>query len=218
MENGVMIQYFEWNLPADGKHWNRLKEDAKRLREIGINAVWIPPANKGTSNIDVGYGAYDLYDLGEFNQKGTIPTKYGTKQELKDAITELHKYKISVYLDIVMNHKAGADDTERFMVQEVASDDRNKTISDPYEIEGWTKFIFAGRNNKYSDFKWHWYHFNGTDYNNINKKNAIYKILGEGKEWDKGVDDENGNYDYLMFANIDYDHPEVISESHKSRG
>lgn len=215
MENGVMIQYFEWNLPADGKHWNRLKEDAKHLREIGINAVWIPPANKGTSNIDVGYGAYDLYDLGEFNQKGTIPTKYGTKQELKDAITELHKYKISVYLDIVMNHKAGADDVERFMVQEVASDDRNKTISDPYEIEGWTKFIFAGRNNKYSDFKWHWYHFNGTDYNNINKKNAIYKILGDGKEWDKGVDDENGNYDYLMFSNIDYDHPEVISEMQK---
>ena len=21
MENGVMIQYFEWNLPDDGKHW-----------------------------------------------------------------------------------------------------------------------------------------------------------------------------------------------------
>ena len=28
MENGVMIQYFEWNLPNDGKHWQRLKDDA----------------------------------------------------------------------------------------------------------------------------------------------------------------------------------------------
>ena len=35
MENGVMIQYFEWNLPDDGKHWKRLKTDAIHLSEIG---------------------------------------------------------------------------------------------------------------------------------------------------------------------------------------
>ncbi len=215
MENGVMFQYFEWNLPADKKHWKRLADDAEHLREIGINAVWIPPAIKGTSDLDVGYGAYDLYDLGEFDQKGTVPTKYGTKEELKTAIEELHKYEISVYLDAVMNHKAGADETEKFLAQEVDPDDRNKPISDPYEIEGWTKFNFEGRNNKYSDFKWHWYHFNGTDFNNLNQKNAIYRIMGEGKSWDDNVDNENGNYDYLMFANIDYDHPEVVDEMNK---
>ena len=215
MENGVMFQYFEWNLPADKKHWKRLADDAEHLREIGINAVWIPPAIKGTSDLDVGYGAYDLYDLGEFDQKGTIPTKYGTKEELKAAIEELHKYEISVYLDAVMNHKAGADETEKFLAQEVDPNDRNKPVSDPYEIEGWTKFNFEGRNNKYSDFKWHWYHFNGTDFNNLNQKNAIYRIMGEGKSWDENVDDENGNYDYLMFANIDYDHPEVVDEMNK---
>ena len=215
MENGVMFQYFEWNIPADKKHWKRLADDAEHLREIGINAVWIPPAIKGTSDLDVGYGAYDLYDLGEFDQKGTVPTKYGTKEELKTAIEELHKYEISVYLDAVMNHKAGADETEKFLAQEVDPDDRNKPISDPYEIEGWTKFNFEGRNNKYSDFKWHWYHFNGTDFNNLNQKNAIYRIMGEGKSWDDNVDNENGNYDYLMFANIDYDHPEVVDEMNK---
>ena len=36
MENGVMIQYFEWNLPDDGKHWKRLKTDAIHLSEIGV--------------------------------------------------------------------------------------------------------------------------------------------------------------------------------------
>ena len=56
MENGVMIQYFEWNLPNDGKHWKRLKDDAKHLSEIGVSGVWIPPAYKGTSQADVGYG------------------------------------------------------------------------------------------------------------------------------------------------------------------
>ena len=212
MENGVMIQYFEWNLPADKKHWKRLADDAEHLKNIGINAVWIPPATKGTSDLDVGYGAYDLYDLGEFDQKGTVATKYGTKEELITAIEALHEREISVYLDAVMNHKAGADETERFMVQEVDPNDRNKAISDPYEIEGWTKFNFDGRNNKYSDFKWHWYHFNGTDYNNINQKTAIYKMTGDGKNWDQGVDDENGNYDYLMFANIDYERGDVVEE------
>ena len=212
MENGVMIQYFEWNLPADKKHWKRLADDAEHLKDIGINAVWIPPATKGTSDLDVGYGAYDLYDLGEFDQKGTVATKYGTKEELITAIEALHEREISVYLDAVMNHKAGADETERFMVQEVDPNDRNKAISDPYEIEGWTKFNFDGRNNKYSDFKWHWYHFNGTDYNNINQKTAIYKMSGDGKNWDQGVDDENGNYDYLMFANIDYERGDVVEE------
>ena len=212
MENGVMIQYFEWNLPADKKHWKRLADDAEHLKDIGINAVWIPPATKGTSDLDVGYGAYDLYDLGEFDQKGTVATKYGTKEELITAIEALHEREISVYLDAVMNHKAGADETERFIVQEVDPNDRNKAISDPYEIEGWTKFNFDGRNNKYSDFKWHWYHFNGTDYNNINQKTAIYKMTGDGKNWDQGVDDENGNYDYLMFANIDYERGDVVEE------
>ena len=27
MKNGVMMQYFEWNLPNDGKLWVHLKED-----------------------------------------------------------------------------------------------------------------------------------------------------------------------------------------------
>lgn len=26
MENGVMMQYFEWNLPNDGNLWKQLKE------------------------------------------------------------------------------------------------------------------------------------------------------------------------------------------------
>ena len=46
MENGVMMQYFEWNLPNDGKLWKQLREDASHLHEIGVTAIWIPPAYK----------------------------------------------------------------------------------------------------------------------------------------------------------------------------
>ena len=148
MKNGVMMQYFDWNLPGDGKFWNRLKDDAKHLSEIGITAVWIPPACKGTGADDVGYGIYDLFDLGEFEQKGTVRTKYGTRAELEAAIEELHKHKIEVYFDAVMNHKAGADYTEKFMAKEVDQNNRGADTTDAYEIEGWTGFNFDARRDK----------------------------------------------------------------------
>ncbi len=53
-----------------------------------------------------------IYRFGEFNQKGTVRTKYGTKAQLKSAIDALHKKNIDVYGDVVMNHKGGADYTE----------------------------------------------------------------------------------------------------------
>lgn len=43
-------------------------------------------------------------------------------------------------------------------------------------------------------------------------KRAIYLIQGEGKKWSEGVDGENGNYDFLIFNDVDFDHPEVVEE------
>ncbi|MDR2037899.1 MAG: alpha-amylase [Bacteroidales bacterium] len=212
MKNGVMMQYFEWNLPNDGNLWNQLKADAAHLHEIGVTSVWIPPAYKADEQQDEGYATYDLFDLGEFEQKGTIRTKYGTKQELKEMIDELHKYQISVYLDAVMNHKVRGDFTEKFMAVEVDPQQRNHAISEEYEIQGWTGYNFPGREEKYSDFKWHWYHFTGTEYDDAARKTGVYRILGEGKHWSEGVDDENGNYDFLLGNDIDLNHPDVIQE------
>lgn len=211
-QNHTMMQFFEWHVEADGTHWNRLKEMAPELKKRGIDAVWIPPATKALSSDDAGYGVYDVYDLGEFDQKGTIRTKYGTKQELLDAIAACHEHEISVYADVVMNHKAGADETEAFQVIEVNPNNREEEISEPFHIEGWTKFNFPNRNNQYSSFKWGFEHFNGTDYDAKCDRTGIFRITGEHKAWNDHVDDEFGNYDYLMFANIDYDHPAVREE------
>lgn len=214
--NGLMMQYFEWYLPNDGNLWNRLKEDASHLSQIGVTAVWIPPCYKATSSNDVGYGAYDLYDLGEFDQKGTVRTKYGTKQELHDCIDALHDNGILVYADVVLNHKAGGDELQTFKVIEVDPHNRNRGITDPYDIESFTRFTFPGRNDKYSDFKWSWEHFSATDYNHRDNKEAIYVILGENKgidENDTSVSHEFANFDYLMFNDIDYKHPAVYEET-----
>ncbi|USK70253.1 alpha-amylase [Peribacillus asahii] len=210
--NDTMMQFFEWHVPADGCHWQRLKHAAPQLKAVGINAVWLPPVSKGQSANDNGYGIYDGYDLGEFNQKGTVRTKYGTKQELLEAIEVCRHEEIRVYIDIVMNHRAGADETELFDVVEVDPENRMNELSKPFEIEGWTKFTFPGRNQQYSSFTWNTHHFNGTDYDERTKKIGIYRLLGEHKGWSKNVVDELGNYDYLMFANIDYDILEVRHE------
>lgn len=212
MKNGVMMQYFEWYLPDDGHLWQQLKEDAPHLSSMGITSVWIPPACKATGSNDTGYGIYDLYDLGEFDQKGCVRTKYGTKQQLQEAIEALHANGINVYMDTVLNHKAGADHTEKCTACEVSPDNRNTPIGEPHEIECWTGFDFAGRGDTYSSFKWHWYHFTGVDYDEKEKRSGIFRIIGENKGWSLSVDDEFGNYDFLMFADIDYNHPDVINE------
>lgn len=205
--NGTMMQYFEWYLPS-GMLWKQLKEHAAQLKEDGITAVWIPPAYKGSAGInDVGYGSYDLYDLGEFDQKGTVPTKYGSKNELHDAISTLHDQGIQVYADIVLDHKLGADGTEWVTAKEFNPKNRYEAESNDYKIEAWTHFTFPGRSWQYSAFEWHWYHFIGIDWDEKRNKQAIYKF--HGKEWEEEVDRELGNYDYLMGADIDLDNDEV---------
>ncbi|MBZ9617330.1 alpha-amylase [Clostridium estertheticum] len=211
--NKTIMQFFEWNLPSDGGHWNFLKNQSKALSEAGINTLWLPPAYKGAGGSnDTGYAVYDLYDLGEFDQKGSVRTKHGTKDEYIDAIEEAHKNGIEILADIVLNHKGGADGTEWVKVVKVDPEDRNKKISDEYDIKAWTKFTFAGRNNKYSDFKWDWKHFDGVDWDGNKKESAIFQFTGLGKSWDEGVDDENGNYDYLMLTDIDVSSPVVYDE------
>lgn len=212
MENAVMLQGFQWYLPDDGNHFNFLKDNISELKEAGFDSIWLPPFCKATGTNDIGYGIYDLYDLGEFDQKGSVRTKYGTKEELLALIEEIHKHDMLAYADIVMNHKAGADRTEKFMAVKVDPDDRSKEISEPHEIEGWTGFDFPGRNNKYSKFKWNYNHFTGVDSDALTGETGIFRIIGENKGWSMGVSPEKGNFDYLMFANIDHAHPDVIKE------
>lgn len=217
MKNDTIMQYFEWYLPSDGQHWNRLAEASDHLVELGISNVWMPPAFKATSQDDVGYGVYDLFDLGEFDQKGTVRTKYGTKDEYINAIRVLKSKGIRPIADVVLNHKAQADNKEKFRVLKMDAHNRQQPISEPYEIEGWTNFTFPGRQDQYDDFKWHWYHFSGTDYDASHNETGIYMILGEDKGWavNESVDSENGNYDYLMFTDVDFSHPEVVANIYK---
>ena len=56
MQNQTLMQAFEWYLPSDHQHWNRLAQLAPELAAKGIRKIWLPPAFKGTNKDDVGYG------------------------------------------------------------------------------------------------------------------------------------------------------------------
>lgn len=210
--NGVMMQYFHWYTEADGSLWKQLENNASALAEAGITAVWLPPAYKGSAGgYDVGYGVYDLFDLGEFDQKGSVRTKYGTRDEYLAAIKAVQKLGIQVYADIVFNHKLGADQTEEFKATPFNPENRNEPVGELQAIKAWTHFTFQGRNGKYSNLQWHWGHFNSVDHNVFDEnKKAIY--LFEGKRFDDNVDQEKGNFDYLMGCDMDINNPDVRKE------
>ncbi|RFS14206.1 alpha-amylase [Emticicia sp. C21] len=214
--NEVMFQFFEWYYPADGTLWKKVSQEAEQLKKLGITAVWLPPAYKGSSGgFSQGYDVYDLYDLGEFDQKGTIRTKYGTKEEYMSAIHALHQQNVSVYVDIVLNHMGGADETEKVMVRKVDPENRNNFISTSFEIEANTKFSFPNRKKEYSEFVWDYNCFSGVDCaaNVQEPEKCIYNIINDyGDDWEEVVGDEKGNYDYLMFSDIEFRNPSVREE------
>lgn len=213
MQNGTLFQFFHWYISPDAQLWKHLANEAKHLADLGVSAVWMPPAFKGSRGKESeGYDLYDLYDLGEFDQKGTVATKYGTKQDYLDAIATLHQTGMQVYADIIVNHLCGADGTERVTVRKVNPDHRQEFISDRFEIEAYTKFTFPGR-NQYSDFKWDFRCFSGVDCAKDSDEKCIYSIQNEyGEGWEDVADHEHGNYDFLFGADIEYRNEAVREE------
>ncbi|WP_146005844.1 alpha-amylase [Fischerella thermalis] len=250
--NGVMLQGFHWFLQENSfpgsqgrKLWQFLRDEAPHYRSIGIDAIWIPPAYKPAFNRtnSVGYDVYDHFDLGEFPISGdpdpNPETKYGSKQDLLAAIEALHgdgtNQRIQVYADVVLNHKMGGAQDDYWQAIRVEKDNRNiERWWDGYEsglieIQGYTKFEYPDRQNKYSSFKWYSRHFDSVDaaakirqgdweffepsgkyiYRYLfNEENYIPQV----KSFAQWVSLEKGNYDYLAGCDLDYGRYDVREE------
>lgn len=107
----VVLQGFYWN------YWNSnfpnsyadyLTELAPRLRDLGIDMVWIPPTSKNASTDKVGYAPFDPYDLGDKFQKGSTTTRFGTKDKYLRAVAVMHANGLGVIQDVVLNHHSDA--------------------------------------------------------------------------------------------------------------
>ena len=134
---GVILQAFYWDCPkAENREhqWSVfIKSKLPSIARAGFTALWLPPANKAAGWKSMGYDPYDYYDLGEFDQKGGVPTWFGSKAELLDLIQSAHALGLQVYADLVFNHNSGADAQE------------------PNPIDGqsrWTKFARRATNSR----------------------------------------------------------------------
>ena len=156
---GVMMQAFFWDCPrVDNREfqwWNYVCGQVPSLAKVGFTSLWLPPVHKAANlnGPSMGYDPYDYYDLGEFDQKGFVPTWFGTKAQLLDLIQTAHSYRLSLIADMVLNHNSGADaqeinpiiDQERWTLFNPKSETfaRNWESFHPSRYETWDEMAFG---------------------------------------------------------------------------
>ena len=123
------MQAFYWDCPSvenrEFQWWKRVQAEVAGLRKAGFSALWLPPASKAASARSMGYDVYDYYDLGNFDQKGSVPTWFGSRADLAELIRSAHENGMQVYADIILNHNNGGDQPE---------------VNPIDNVERWTKF------------------------------------------------------------------------------
>ena len=118
LDSHVIYEDFSLYQPEPTSQSNRmynvLQQNAQQLADMGITDVWMAPAYNtfSMSRYHEGYSVTDRYDLGTASN----PTKYGTGQELADAIAALHKAGMKVQEDLVMNQMLGLSGQEAVTV------------------------------------------------------------------------------------------------------
>lgn len=211
----TLVQFFHWYTPGEGHLWNEVADKARSLADMGLTDVWLPPAYKGAGGgMSVGYDTYDLFDLGEFDQKGSVATKYGTREALEHAAGALRGAGLGVIHDVVFDHKMGSDEPERVHVRRANPEDRTQIEEEAFEATAHTRFTFPGRAGQHSRFIWDAKCFSGVDRIEDPEEDGVFRLVndyGDG-EWNSEVAEELGNFDYLMGANVELRNNAVYEE------
>jgi len=114
---GVLFQGYFKGVPTPGpgqqvEFWyDHIARQAKALREAGFSAILLPcPLKADGGNLSDGFDVFDDYDLGSKRQKGTTPTRFGTREQLERCVAILRANGIDVYVELVENQRDGGDD------------------------------------------------------------------------------------------------------------
>nr|ASA47885.1 putative GTFB [Fructilactobacillus sanfranciscensis]ASA47886.1 putative GTFB [Fructilactobacillus sanfranciscensis]ASA47888.1 putative GTFB [Fructilactobacillus sanfranciscensis]ASA47890.1 putative GTFB [Fructilactobacillus sanfranciscensis]ASA47891.1 putative GTFB [Fructilactobacillus sanfranciscensis] len=110
--------------------YNVIKANASLFNQLGITDFWMAPAYMpfNTSHYHEGYAMTDRYNLGTTDN----PTKYGSGEELADAIAALHQAGLKVQEDLVMNQMIG------FSSQEAVTVTRADSSGKQFNVDGQT--------------------------------------------------------------------------------
>ena len=78
-----------------GGTYRGLIENLDYIQGMGFDAIWVSPILKNLDGGYHGYWATDLYSLNE---------NFGSEQDFKDLVSELHKRGMWIMVDVVANH------------------------------------------------------------------------------------------------------------------
>jgi len=106
----IFMQAFYWDVPAGGTWWDNLNSKLDSWKNAGITGLWLPVISKGESGpYSMGYDPYDYFDFGQYNQKGTTETRFGSFTELKSLLNNAKAKGFKLIADIILNHNSGGD-------------------------------------------------------------------------------------------------------------
>jgi cyclomaltodextrinase len=99
VRDGVIYEIFERDF-SDGGDFNGVTAQLDRLKELGVNILWLMPVHpisqlKKKGTLGSPYAAQDYY---------AVNPAYGTKEDLKRLVRESHRRGLKVIIDIVANH------------------------------------------------------------------------------------------------------------------
>jgi alpha-amylase len=113
----VMLQGYQWNVPTNttlkGIWYDRLRGQADSNEFSRFTMMWMPPPQKcANASASSGYDPFDYYDLGTYNEKFSVETRYGSEAELQACMSALRAKGINPIVDLVFNHNVGGYSSE----------------------------------------------------------------------------------------------------------
>jgi alpha-amylase len=138
-DNPILFQTFEWHTPSqpppphethsDSSHYSRIARVLPDLAAVGVSAIWLPPGCKANNPQGNGYDCYDLWDLGEFDQKWARSTRWGSREELRDVMGKAKELGVETLWDAVLNHKTAGDAVDEAWAVEVDAEGATNTYT-----------------------------------------------------------------------------------------
>jgi len=107
-----------------GRHdFQTLKDTLDYLQRLGVNCIELMPINEFEGNESWGYNPMFFFALDKY---------YGTKDAFKQFVDECHKRKMTVVLDIALNHSFGQNPQVRMYFDKTAGQYGQPTANNPW--------------------------------------------------------------------------------------
>ena len=125
------------------------------IKDLGANAIWITPFNKGT--------AYHGYHITDFYR---VDENFGTEEDLLELIKAAHTNNIKIIFDFVPNH---CSNQHPYFIDAINNEDS--------EYRDW--FIFKSWSNDYQCFRY----YKELPKLNLDNEDVRQYLLGAARKW-----------------------------------